>query len=202
MMSLNSATLQPSPTAGPFTAAMTGSGKRSISSMICAPSRMLSSRATGSSRNEVIQFKSPPAQNARPRAGQDDDLGLCVGGQLPPDIGQGPVQVLIDTVELGSPVDQDGSHGTVGVDGQLVRKVVFHRILPRRQPGCSRQRGPSPVCCGPRSGPSIGAFLLSDVVLEYRQGCSATRIATLPDVRVASPVRDALRLGVGAVAPT
>ena len=65
-MSHNSATLQPNPTAGPLTAAMIGSGKRSISSMICEPSRMLSSRATGSSRKVVIQFRSPPAQNARP----------------------------------------------------------------------------------------------------------------------------------------
>ena len=65
-MSHSTARLQPRPTAAPLTAAMTGSGKRSISSMICAPSRRLSSRATGSSRNEVIQSRSPPAQNARP----------------------------------------------------------------------------------------------------------------------------------------
>ena len=66
-MSHSTAMLQPSPTAAPFTAAITGSGKRSISSMIWAPSRRLSSRATGSSRNEVIQSRSPPALNARRR---------------------------------------------------------------------------------------------------------------------------------------
>ncbi len=87
--------------------------------------------------DRIVEKRSDPVQVATgaeraPRAGQDDDLGLCVGRQLPPDIGQGPVQVLVDTVELGSPVDQDGSHRTVSVDGQLVRQVVFHRILPRQ----------------------------------------------------------------------
>ena len=58
--------LHPSPTAAPLTAAITGSGNRSISSMISAPSRMLSYRAPESVENELSQSKSPPAQKVFP----------------------------------------------------------------------------------------------------------------------------------------
>ncbi len=65
-MSHSMAMLQPSPTAAPFTAATTGSGNRSISSMISAPSRILSYLPAGSVANELNQSKSPPAQKVLP----------------------------------------------------------------------------------------------------------------------------------------
>ena len=162
-MSHSTAMLQPSPTAGPLTAAITGSGNRSISSMIWAPSRRLSSRATGSSRNEVIQPRSPPARNARPGAGEDHDPGLAVGGELAPHVGERPVQRLVDGVELVGPVDDDRADRAVGLDAQLVGQVVASGRPSRRRRRRTARRGRGgrsrrvSAVAGGRTGRAAGA---------------------------------------------
>ena len=85
----------------------------------------------------IVQKRCDPVQIAAgtecpPGAGDDHHLRRGVCRQLPPDVGQRPVQILVDAVELGGAVDDDGAHGAVGLDGQLVGKVVFHRVQSRQ----------------------------------------------------------------------
>ena len=124
-MSHNSATLQPNPTAGPLTAAMIGSGKRSISSMICEPSRMLSSRATGSSRKVVIQFRSPPAQNARPAPVSTTTLASLSAASCRQTLASAQCRFSLTQLSSSARLTTTVRTGPVGFDGQLVGEIVF-----------------------------------------------------------------------------
>src|SRR5246127_2804248 len=65
-MSLSATRLQPSPTAGPLTAATTGIRHRAIPSTISRPSAMVLARRSASPANSSRYAKSPPAENALP----------------------------------------------------------------------------------------------------------------------------------------
>src|SRR5882757_4617470 len=65
-MSLSATRLQPRPTAGPLTAAITGIRHRAMPSTISRPSRMVLARRSASSDSSLRYEKSPPAENALP----------------------------------------------------------------------------------------------------------------------------------------
>ena len=79
--------------------------------------------------HRVVRERGDPVEVAAggegpPGAGQDDHLGVQVPGELRPDAGQRPVQVLVDRVQLVGPVDDDGADRAVSLDGQLGRQVI------------------------------------------------------------------------------
>ncbi len=123
-MSHSTAMLQPSPTAGPLTAAITGSGNRSISSMISAPSRRLSSRATGSSRNEVIQSRSPPAEKARPAPVRITTRASRSAASWRHTSARARCSGSLTALSSSGRFDDDGADRAVGLDPQLVGQVV------------------------------------------------------------------------------
>src|SRR6185503_1057875 len=65
-MSESATTLQPSPTAGPFTAAITGMRHRIMLSTMSRPSSIVCRRSTLSFAMRSSRPKSPPAEKARP----------------------------------------------------------------------------------------------------------------------------------------
>ena len=89
--------------------------------------------------DRVVEERRDPVQvtagGERPaRAGEDHHRGVGVGGELPPHVGERPVQVLVDGVERVGPVDGHDPDRAVGLDGQRVRQVVVHRMRrPRRR---------------------------------------------------------------------
>ncbi len=65
-MSLSPARLQPSPTAGPFTAAMIGTSMLAMPRTMTAPSSMIAARRSVSWTMRSRRLRSPPPENARP----------------------------------------------------------------------------------------------------------------------------------------
>ena len=79
--------------------------------------------------HRIVEEGGDPAQVAAraerpPRAGEDHHPGAGVGGELPPDVGEGPVQRLVDGVELGWPVEGDDAERPLARDGQLRGEIV------------------------------------------------------------------------------
>ena len=93
-------TLQPRPTAGPFTAATTGMRQRIMLSTSSRPSSMVSRRSARSLAMRSSRSKSPPAENARPSpvitATRASASALSCGNSLR----EAEVQLVVDRVEL------------------------------------------------------------------------------------------------------
>ena len=93
-------TLQPSPTAGPLTAATTGTRHRIMLSTSSRPSAITSWRSARSFAMRSRRSKSPPAENARPSPVIDRDPRVGVGTELREQPREPEVQLLVDRVEL------------------------------------------------------------------------------------------------------
>lgn len=97
--------------------------------------------------DRIIQERADPVQVAArgeglSGAGQDHHPGGTVGGELLPDGGQGPVQRLVDGVQLGRPVHANRADRAVCLDGQLLWQVVDHGAPAREEAPSGALNGP------------------------------------------------------------
>ena len=129
--------LQPSPTAGPLTAATTGTRHRSMLRTSRLPVSIVRRRSAGSSA-EVPQVAEVAAGGERPAvAGDDHGARFGVVVDLREQVGEALVQVVVDRVQVVGPVEADDADRAVGLDRDLVGNVVHGGVL---SPG-RRRRG-------------------------------------------------------------
>ena len=122
--------LHPRPTAGPLTAATTGTRHCSMFSTRRLPCRCVTRRSARSSASssEVVEVA---AGRERPAvAGEHHGPGLAVEADLREQVGEPLVQVVVDGVEVVRAVQADDADRAVGLDHDLVGHVV-HGVLPR-----------------------------------------------------------------------
>ena len=118
-MSDRATRLQPSPTAGPFTAATIGTRQPTMPVTICRPWASVSLRS-GRHRGQLVEVGEVPAgREGPPVAGEHHGPGLGVGVDLREELGQPAVQLVVGGVQVLGPVQADDAHRPVGLDLQL-----------------------------------------------------------------------------------
>ena len=123
-MSESATRLQPSPTAGPLTAATIGTRHATMPVTIWRPWVSVSRRSTGS-RDQLVEVGEVAAGREGPAvAGEHGHPGLGVGVELGEQLGQALVQHVVGGVELLGPVEADDADRSVGFDLDLVGEVV------------------------------------------------------------------------------
>ena len=139
-MSDSATRLQPSPTAGPFTAATTGTRHATMPVTIWRPSASVS-LAQVLVAGQLVEVGEVAAGRERPAvAGEHDGPGVEVGVDLREQLGQAVVQLVVGGVELLGPVEADDADRAVDLDLDLAaagRSVVMRRAVP----GCGGRRG-------------------------------------------------------------
>ena len=113
--------LQPSPTAGPFTAATIGTRHRTIPVTIWRPCSkvVLPQRAVAGEIVEVAEVAA--GREGAPGTGDDRHPRLVVGVQLREERGQPGVQHVVRGVQLVGTVQRDDPDGAVPADRQFGR---------------------------------------------------------------------------------
>ena len=119
-MSDRATRLQPSPTAGPLTAATIGTRHRTMPVTICLPWASVSRRSVGVA-GQLVEVGEVAAGREGPAvAGQHHGPGLVVGVDLGEQLGQPAVEPVVGGVQLLGAVQPDDPDGPVGLDLELV----------------------------------------------------------------------------------
>ena len=115
-MSDSATRLQPRPTAGPFTAAITGTRHATMPvTMFAAVEEAL--LAEGVVADELVDVVEVAAGREGPAvAGEHRDPGVEVGVELREQASQRAVQLVVGGVELVGTVQADDAHRAVGLD--------------------------------------------------------------------------------------
>ena len=121
-------TLQPRPTAGPFTAATTGMRQRIMLSTSSRPSAIVSRRSVAVLGHAVEEVEVAAGRERTALAGDHRDARVGVGAELREQLREAEVQLVVDRVELlgpRQPHDADGPSASTRID---VGQVVLHGI--------------------------------------------------------------------------
>ena len=124
-MSDSATRLQPSPTAGPLTAATIGTRHRTMPVTIWRPWTSVSAPQLGVLAQLVEVGEVAAGREGPPVAGQHDGPGLVVGVDLGEQLGQALVQLVVGGVEMrragsGGPSGSGPSISTSSSGGQVV----------------------------------------------------------------------------------
>ena len=128
-MSDNATREQPSPTAGPFTAAIIGSRHRTIPVTIWRPCTSVRLRNVRVARQLVDVFEVTAGRERAAGAREHGHPRLVVRVQLREQRGQARVEDVVGGIELVGPVQRDDADRAVGLDLDLVGKVVCAHVV-------------------------------------------------------------------------